>query len=66
MLLRKHNGCFTYAASEAICRQGGDYLLPVKANQPALLEAIESQTDFREVFDTYQTTETSGNSTPDL
>ena len=29
--------------SEAICGQGGDYLLPVKANQPELLEAIESQ-----------------------
>ena len=43
--------------SEAICGQGGDYLLPVKANQPALLEAIESQfrppagTDFQSAYE---------------
>ena len=43
--------------SEAICRQGGDYLLPVKANQPELLEAIESQfrppagTDFQTAYE---------------
>ena len=43
--------------SEAICGQGGDYLLPVKANQPALLEAIESQfrppagTDFQTAYE---------------
>ena len=43
--------------SEAICGQGGDYLLPVKANQPELLEAIESQfrppagTDFQTAYE---------------
>ena len=43
--------------SEAICARGGDYLLPVKANQPELLEAIESQfrqpdgTDFQTAYD---------------
>ena len=43
--------------SEAICAKGGAYLLPVKANQPDLLEAIESQfrcpeaTDFQTAYE---------------
>ena len=43
--------------SEAICVRGGEYLLPVKANQPVLLEAIESQfrqpdgTDFQSAYE---------------
>ena len=43
--------------SEAICARGGEYLLPVKANQPELLEAIESQfrqpdgTDFQTAYE---------------
>ena len=44
--------------SEAICAQGGDYLLPVKANQLEVLEAIESQfrkptdaTDFQTAYE---------------
>ena len=47
--------------SEAICAQGGDYLLPVKANQLEVLEAIESQfrkptdaTDFQTAYEVWQ------------
>lgn len=46
--------------SEAICAKGGEYLLPVKGNQPDLLEAIERQfqspedTDFQTAYEVFK------------
>ena len=64
MLLRKSSQrmhCSRSVGFQRLCAQGGDYLLPVKANQLEVLEAIESQfrkptdaTDFQTAYEVWQ------------